>query len=117
MELEEIDRFNEEIERQRNLIQEENFDYEEEMDNMAFLYDMRDILNLANDCDKQDEILTQQKQKELQQQQMVYQLSKLNRTRSNKAMKNLNCMNYRKPKKLLQQPQSRHMLIRGTRSN
>jgi len=117
MELEEIDRFNEEIERQRNMIEEEMIDYEEEMENMAFLYDMREILNLANDLDRQDQVKSERKEKELQQQQMMYHLSKSNKTRSNRTMKNSNSTNYRKPKKLLHQPRSRHLFVRGTRSN
>lgn len=107
MELEEIDAFNEEMERVRDMgIEEDEIDYETEMDDMALLYDMRDILQIAAEQNNSD-ILQLPKQTK-KSEAILKKQQQFDHKKNQKLI-----YNYRKPKRVLQQPQSRHMFVRG----
>jgi len=101
MELEEIDAFNQEMGHV-----EDEIDYELEMEDMALLYDMRDILEIAAEQNKTDIL---QLHKQTKKSEAMFKKKKQLYYKKNQKLVN----NYRKPKRVLQQPQSRHMFVRG----
>jgi hypothetical protein len=106
MELEEIDAFNDEIERIKHVQEDEELDYDREMENMAYLYDMREVLSILNE----EHVLKNLSNDQKFHNATNFKKNKYHNSRHHGCSKE-QTMNYRKPKRTIQQPRTSHMMF------